>query len=75
MNNQPAFPVPLDAENSGMTLRDWFAGQALCGTISCESETNGTFSRNEAGFRAAAEEAYGFADAMLEVRNKNHEQV
>jgi hypothetical protein len=42
----------------GMTLRDWFAGQALAG-IACD-ETPET----------AAEAAYRFADAMLAERSK-----
>jgi len=27
--NPPAFPVAFDTAQTGMTLRDWFAGQAL----------------------------------------------
>ncbi len=29
----PAFPVPQQYDEQGMTLRDWFAGQALPGVI------------------------------------------
>ena len=63
----PAFPRPsvYDPEDaifcmgqSGMSLRDWFAGQAMAGITS------------SSGFRpsTAAKEAYAFADAMLEKR-------
>lgn len=46
----------------GMTLRDWFAGQALAGILAAEME----FSR--CGASAAAAQAYELADAMLAQR-------
>lgn len=65
VRDEPAFPI-TDATNVhhiGMTLRDWFAGQALCGLLAdtkcdglCESEY--------------AEQAYLCADAMMEARKK-----
>jgi len=42
---------------TGMTLRQWYAGQALCGVLSC-SQTSGTR-------EAFAEEAFKYADAMI----------
>lgn len=49
----------------GMKLRDWFAGQALIGTI---------VARSAAGLdvmqESIAEECYELADAMLEARQK-----
>jgi hypothetical protein len=70
----PAFPVPdsHDANGqvqygaNGMTLRDWFAGQALAGLLgnSYISERYG----QPAAERAI--DAYIFADAMLAERNK-----
>ena len=59
----PAFPCEADGGCgpwAGMTLRDWFAGQALAGRC--------TFS----GYKWAvlAEDAYSIADAMLAERNK-----
>lgn len=54
----PAYP--------GMTLRDWFAGQALAG-ITGHKETHGTV--DEIG-AAIANAAYGIADAMLAERSK-----
>lgn len=45
---------------SGMTLRDWFAGQALVGLVSLQ--------RPDAGIISDALTAYVFADAMLKAR-------
>lgn len=60
--------------NQGMSLRDWFAGQALAGTTS-ESEAMKFFmakGKNEyaAAYRLLAEDSYTIADAMIEARNK-----
>jgi hypothetical protein len=43
-----------------MTLRDWFAGQALCGLLARAGE--------DMRFETAARESYGLADAMLKAR-------
>ncbi len=55
----PAFPTPFGTVQ-GMTLRDWFAGQALVGQLS----------GREAAVDAsvAATVAYVFADAMIAAR-------
>lgn len=56
---------PMDArEFEGMSLRDWFAGQALAGI--CGHKTG--FANLSA--LQAAEFAYQYADAMLEQREK-----
>ena len=60
--NEPAFPTAGKAfEFPGMTLRDWFAGQALAilGDPSVD-----------AGYEAVAACVYKFADAMLKERAK-----
>lgn len=60
----PAFPSsgPADAVVCwGMSLRDYFAGQALIGLISCPDITLG-----HAGDYASR--AYEYADAMLKAR-------
>jgi hypothetical protein len=63
-NNPPAFPTPDcsawdgDSRTQGMSLRDWFAGQALTGLLANRS-MNLTY---------AAEVAYNMADAMLAAR-------
>ena len=71
----PAFPhssQPLDAQGNpmcgehsewGMTLRDWFAGQALVAIphIGCGADLE---------TRELAEAAYQVADAMIEARER-----
>ena len=68
----PAFPMPgiIGADNNfielpiqGMSLRDWFAGQALTGLIFHDGY--GHVSTED-----IANDAYSYADAMLEARNK-----
>lgn len=57
-----AFPARHTPEHSpGMTLRDWFAGQAMAGAAY-------NFANGQAD--AAAEKAYRFADAMLAARER-----
>lgn len=60
----PAFAHgnPEQGGDPGMTLRDWFAGQALAGLMAAEwyiTEPEG-----------AAEQAYKHADALLAEREK-----
>lgn len=55
-------------ETPGMTLRDWFAGQALVGMSSLYTQAGGT-SEEIASANAAV--AYLMADAMLAERAKN----
>lgn len=61
----PAFP-PMDnpdTNHSGMTLRDWFAGQAMAGMNAADRRwDNGKFDMAIA--------AYAQADAMLAERSK-----
>lgn len=37
-NTQFAFPVPSEAISGGMTLHDWFAGQALAGLMAAAED-------------------------------------
>jgi hypothetical protein len=53
----PAFPQPNNPAR-GMTLRDWFAGQAMPELIGFGSPENG------------AKVAYEWADAMLKAREQ-----
>jgi hypothetical protein len=61
----PAFPSGengIYAMRSGMTLRDWFAGQVLAGLLA-----DGDFHSAD----GAAACAYEYADAMLAERDKD----
>ena len=61
----PAFPTYSPNPGAqGMTLRDWFAGQALAGLAGIIYES-GEFVW---GFDQTASIAYAHADAMLDVR-------
>jgi hypothetical protein len=61
----PAFPnlgYNADKNYNGMTLRDWFAGQAMTaiiGSLYCAPETT---------FKEVSGKAYAQADAMLKAR-------
>jgi len=59
----PAFPMAVpenwDSIQDGMTLRDYFAGQALVALLS-----RSDFLRS----KIIAENAYAYADAMLQER-------
>jgi hypothetical protein len=51
-----------------MTLRDWFAGQALAGELAAQTEQSGQWT--ETYFPKLAEQMYQIADAMLKERSK-----
>ncbi len=69
MRNQERLPISLQALagltkfDGGMTLRDWFAGQALAGILASEG---GPLGGEEASL---AKTAYYLANAMLAARN------
>lgn len=71
-----AFPLkdPVSSDAVGMTLRDWFAGQALAGlrewTPPNEDGSLLDWSDMEAIRRRKAEWAYAQADAMLTARRE-----
>jgi len=61
-HNPFAFPREYrTGGRDGMTLRDWFAGQALVGRLA-----DGTDRLRQ----GVAEEAYAYADAMIEARGE-----
>ena len=65
-----AFPMadaPF-AYQDGMTLRDYFAGQWICGKLDCSGIQGQLRVR-----RRAARMAYRFADAMIAEREKGGE--
>ena len=70
--NPPAFPlaVPFPIEGQcivpGMTLLDYFAGQALCGMVAADPQPIEDDER-------AAQACYGLAEHMLAERAKRME--
>lgn len=84
MKNEPAFPIPsvgtgdprdgMTTGHTGMSLRDWFAGQALAGAWANPDLSK---AMSEAGMRphdvrlSLAESAYAQADIMLKARESN----
>ncbi len=54
----------------GMSLRDWFAGQAITGVMAAELPAKTNIS---GAIKDAAEIAYSIADAMLAERKKGGE--
>lgn len=74
--NEPAFPTENSHQTgtntfhySGMTLRDWFAGQALERLLGGE-----LLPFHETMPDAIAKQAYMIADAMLEHRKKVNDE-
>lgn len=69
----PAFSSPTKEFEDGwdgMSLRDWFAGQALAGNLSAENMGVGWIERLRSpdNARLMADRAYQMADAMLSAR-------
>lgn len=78
----PAFPIPsvgtgdprdgMTSGSEGMSLRDYFAGQALAGVM--QDWIN--YRKSDGGYiddethELIAEDAYGIADAMLKARGQ-----
>jgi hypothetical protein len=62
-----AFPNPHRTDETGMTLRDYFAGLAMQGLLT--AETVGGYSNSH-----IAEIAYSIADAMLKER-ENYDRL
>jgi hypothetical protein len=83
-NDEPAFPQnPVGCENDGswetqpfpgMSLRDWFAGQALVGFLAnaeiCRNASEEADRLSVPIVRVYASDAYIHADAMLAERAK-----
>jgi hypothetical protein len=76
MNNNPtAFPYMEISEDrvtleyhSGMSLRDWFAGQAMPAIISAMSAGQHGIMGGKSAMESVAYDAYAQADAMLAAR-------
>lgn len=66
-SQEPAFPSTNNGD-LGMSLRDWFAGQAL---IAVSSRWKGNISDiDQSGQELSARYAYQIADAMMKERAK-----
>ena len=67
-NNIMAFPLavpqPWEMMQEGMTLRDWFAGQALAGLMGHPALAP----LHEGNYPLIADRAYLLADEMLKLR-------
>lgn len=63
----PAFPTPMEIAGSGMTLRDYFAAQAMAAAIINSDHASVTI--EEIGGWIGSY-AYTVADALLEARDK-----
>ena len=61
----PAYPVPMDHWEPSMTLRDYFAGQAVGEVIACFGNMQ---IKGETAPEAFARKAYEIADAMIAAR-------
>lgn len=69
-----AFPSSaIDPQFGGMTLRDWFAGQALTGIIARQTRPEYEGSLNSHDWSCEAGDAYALADALLAERAKENE--
>ena len=67
MNNEAAFPVVVPADwdsvQNGMSLRDYFAGQALVGLLAGRQPSNAYPPEH------IAETSYALAEAMMQERD------
>lgn len=80
----PAFPIPpvgtgdprdgMSSGSNGMSLRDWFAGQALPRAIDYAEKHNDKWETGDVeelmDSTDTAEMAYRYADAMLKAREQ-----
>jgi len=59
--------LPMFEAEYGMTLRDWFAGQALVGLL---AQSNGSATQSD--LVTGARWSYAMADAMLQAREASN---
>jgi hypothetical protein len=70
-----AFPLPMGSEttegNQGMSLRDYFAGQAIIGLVGHGNNVKASnYDPTATIADVVADQAYFIADAMLQARLK-----
>ena len=71
----PAFPVPMfsvghakyEAQQKGLTLRDYFAAKAMCGYLTGDALLKQSDTAEE-WIEKTAKASYEMADAMLKAR-------
>lgn len=86
MNSEPAFPHsykipeperPLTIGDTqtvhGLSMRDWFAGQALAGMLMTGSANIDLIINGKTQKYNIPQAAFAIADAMLEARKENHD--
>ena len=69
----PAFPLNNN-ERHGMSLRDYFAAQALVGVIAARTTLSVENINDDINQESIAEECYEIADAMLVERERPAEE-
>ena len=71
----PSIPAMIDKMKFGMSLRDWFAGQALCGLLLADEKARQEMigDRRYSTPQEFAEAAVRLADALLTAREKRGE--
>lgn len=76
MDNPPAFPTMYHPDShagqgcAGMTLRDWFAGQAVAGITAALVGKREDDLTTDQWHQGMAHGAYSIADAMLAARSQ-----
>ncbi len=65
-----AVPQHWDMMQDGMSLRDWFAGQALAGIMARMEQSGFTLGIENGDWTCPAGDAYDVAEAMLVERKK-----
>lgn len=68
----PAFPESnsMGVMQHGMSLRDWFAGQALAGLMANSDCDHGAIRDSDESRKTLAETMFALADAMLRARKE-----
>lgn len=64
------FPDPQVAHQRGMTLRDYFAGQAMIALIPMLTSEKSSSDDLDFQYECISNESYALADAMLQVRSE-----
>jgi hypothetical protein len=67
----PAFPIVVgpDLYDTGLTIRDWFAGMALQGELAGQFDST-SWDHDDDSTKKLAARSYAVADAMLAEREK-----